>query len=1059
MSNILKNYLEKIKTITTKDKEHTHRTALQLLLESLADNYSNTKSKIHIIHEPNNDKEGRGAPDFLVTQHSLTLGYIENKRLDSNLDEIAQSEQILKYTKLSPNIVLTDYLNFCLIRLDEKHNPYIIKHFRICSSDEIAKILKYEEILREREEQLLEIFSIFFSYAPTSITTAKDFSDRLSLRAKLLKDELLSLPTDQTVASLFNTFRDVLYKELSFQDFCDSFAQSLTYSLFLAKLNNAKNTPINLYNAKSFIPKSFPLIRAMSGFLDQLEDLDGVKWLIEEIIAIINHIDIQTIIKQLNKISERNLFGEYIHKDPYLHFYETFLTSYDPKLRELRGVYYTPAPVVDFIINSIDLILKKTFSQKEGLSSALTNEKITLLDFATGTGTFLLEAFRKALNPISKNSPKYAPKNLLPRFCGFEFLTAPYTIAHLKLSQTFKEEFSSPLEDHERLNITLTNTLYNLKTSYEKNSKSHLFVGMIQLEDEYQKAQSIKEQEILIITGNPPYSGASGNKGLFEYEVRTSYGLEPSMQTLDESQAKELQSNITQYYRLRDEPEYQSNTDFKKAVKFLDGLIKARKLQNEKNPKWLLDDYVKFIRFAESKIASQDSGIFAFISNNGFLDNPTFRGMRYALMKTFDTMYILDLHGNARKKEKAPNGSKDDNVFDIMQGVSINIFIKSPKKSKAPQIFHYDLFGKRKDKYQFLLENSLESIPWTSLTPQEPYYLFIPQDENLRKLYDQGVSVKGIFRLSSVGVVGGRDHFVMSKNNTKESLQEFQKNLKLFMDLDIEEARNRFLLGADSRDWQIQFAKKELQETKNDISKYIQIQYRPFDTRWTYYTGKSKGFHCMPRGEVMEHFIEKENIGLVSYRCCGVNGLDNVFIADSLIDLHLVGSGSQIFPLYLYPTERSKKKEQTLFDIGGGGDVNQKWRILPLILGKKSTHSIKNISPLKSFWAISTLSYFIERIEKNISIFSRLTSPRFLLSKTKRFFSPSALWGANSLHYTYSKAMSWILLWANPFMLMSKIPLSSKANISMEIFLSIQVYISKMLIQRYGNTKSEAIKC
>lgn len=672
--SILKTYLEKIKTITPKDKEHTHRGALQTLLETLADNIS--KGQISTIHEPNNDKEGRGAPDFLITQHSLTLGYIENKRLDTDLAEVAQSEQILKYTKLSPNIIITDYLNFCLIRLDDKHKPHIVKSFKICSSDEISKILKYQETLEEKQSQLLELFSIFFSYTPTPINTAKDFSDRLSLRAKLLKDELLSLSSNPVVESLFNTFKEVLYKELSFQDFCDSFAQSLTYSLFLAKLNNTTSTPINLFNAKSFIPKSFPLIRAISGFLDNLEELDSIKWLIEEIIAIINHIDISTIISQLNKISEKNLLGEYIHKDPYLHFYETFLASYDPKLRELRGVYYTPSPIVHFIIDSIDFILKNTFSQKEGLSSALTNKKITLLDFATGTGTFLLEAFRKALSSIPHKSPKYDPKALLPRFCGFEFLIAPYTIAHLKISQTFKEEFHSTLKDDERLNIALTNTLYNLKTSDEKSSRGRLFAGMIQLEDEYKTAQSIKEQEILIITGNPPYSGASGNKGLYEYEVRTSYGLEPSMQNLNNTQAKELAKNLESYYKLRDRGDNQQ--DFKKAINYLDKFIKTRKLKNEKNPKWLLDDYVKFIRFAESKIASQESGIFAFISNNGFIDNPTFRGMRYALMQTFDSIYILNLHGNARKKEKTPEGGKDDNVFDIMQGVSINIFIKSP---------------------------------------------------------------------------------------------------------------------------------------------------------------------------------------------------------------------------------------------------------------------------------------------------------------------------------------------------------------------------------------------
>ncbi|MCG4123854.1 N-6 DNA methylase, partial [Campylobacter jejuni] len=469
------------------------------------------------------------------------------------------------------------------------------------------------------------------------------------------KDELLLSSKNETLLSLFNTFKETLYKELSYEEFCDSFAQTLTYSLFLAKLNNDTAKEIDLNNAKKFIPKSFPLIRSMSGFLDDsFENLENIKWLLEEIISIINHIDITSIIKELNKTGEKDLFNRLTilstHKDPYLHFYETFLASYDPKLREVRGVYYTPAPVVIFIINAIDEALKQDFNHKKGLSEAL-DKNITLLDFATGTGTFLLEAFRKALEPINKNSVNYNPKALIDKFCGFEFLIAPYTIAHLKLSQSFKEEFNSPLNDNESLKIALTNTLYSKSITQEENSQNTLFT-LADLTNEFKKAQKIKEEQILIITGNPPYSGASSNKGLYEDEIKISYGLEPSKANL----SKEQKEYINLYFQ---EKTKQNTKTFK-------AIYEKHKLENEKNPKVMLDDYVKFIRFAQSKIDSQESGIFAFISNNSFLDNPTFRGMRYSLMQSFDKIYILNLHGDTRKKEKAPDGSKDDNVFDIM---------------------------------------------------------------------------------------------------------------------------------------------------------------------------------------------------------------------------------------------------------------------------------------------------------------------------------------------------------------------------------------------------------
>ncbi|EAI3172555.1 DNA methyltransferase [Campylobacter jejuni] len=853
---MLKAYLENIKDISTNDKEHTHRTALQNLLQAIKDN-QDKQNKISIKQEPNNDKEGRGAPDFLITKDFLTLGYIENKRVNANLDNIITSDQILKYTKLSPNIILTDYLRFILLSLNDKNEIIICKEVKICSLDEIKSVIKNQSLLDTKTQELNELFSIFFSKIPNPINSALDFANHLSLRTRILKDELLLSSKNETLLSLFNTFKETLYKELSYEEFCDSFAQTLTYSLFLAKLNNDTAKEIDLNNAKKFIPKSFPLIRSMSGFLDDsFENLENIKWLLEEIINIINHIDITSIIKELNKTGEKDLFNRptilSTHKDPYLHFYETFLASYDPKLREVRGVYYTPAPVVIFIINAIDEALKQDFNHKKGLSEAL-DKNITLLDFATGTGTFLLEAFRKALEPISKNSVNYNPKALIDKFCGFEFLIAPYTIAHLKISQSFKEEFNSPLNDDESLKIALTNTLYFKSISKEQNDQNTLFT-LIDLTKEFKKAQKIKEEQILIITGNPPYSGASSNKGLYEDEIKISYGLEPSKANLNNEQKKWISS----YFK---EKSKQNTSTFK-------AIYEKHKLENEKNSKVMLDDYVKFIRFAQSKIDSQESGIFAFISNNSFLDNPTFRGMRYSLMQSFDKIYILNLHGDTRKKEKAPDGSKDDNVFDIMQGVSINIFIKQNSKAKNTNIYYHDLYGKRKDKYEFLYENDLNSIKWTLVKNNEPFYLFLPQNNDLLEEYNKGISVKDIFMLSSVGIASSKDAILISTNNKKLEQQVYN--------------------------FYNEFDKKYIKE----------IAYKPFDTQKIYYDIKKVE---RPRIDIMEHFLGYENIGLIYDRGTNLKEISNLFISSKVIDKHLVGANSYVSPLYLYPTTRSKK--------------------------------------------------------------------------------------------------------------------------------------------------------
>lgn len=972
MQEILKTYLQAIQDIRDSDKEHTYRTALENLLNALKECLTlqnKALQSIHIKHEPNNDKEGRGAPDFLITKDSLTLGYIENKRVNADLDEIAQSEQIKKYFRLSPNIILTDYLRFCLLHQDEKGKIHIKQECRICELSQLQALAKSPKLfnLDSKAKELEELFTLFFSQNPSPIITAKEFANALAQRTRILKDEMIEKQSNAHIQGLFNAFKESLYKDLEFIAFADSFAQTLTYSLFLARLNNNTNETITLDNAYNFIPKSFALIQAMSEYLNKLKKLDSIKWLIEEIIAIINHINITAIIHDLNKLSQKDLLGEYIYKDPYLHLYEDFLKEYDESLREVRGVYYTPAPVVRFIIDSIDLTLQKDFS-KQGLQSAITDSDITLLDFATGTGTFLLEAFRKALESSDKSTPSFMLKPLLKRFYGFEFLTAPYTIAHLKISQVLKEEFGIELQyndetkEYESLNIMLTNTLYF------NNATQKPLPFFAELTKEFEKAQEIKGKDILIITGNPPYSGASANKGLYEDEVRITYGLEPSLAELSATQRDKIEAyfkakakmpqdsnqqgdsqalkewrkdnacvlstfaEILKYRKLKDNPhkfeqllETYNITGIVENgnLKTLQELIVKHNIHNEKNPKWLLDDYVKFIRFAESKIEKQGGGIFAFISNNAFLDNPTFRGMRYHLLRTFDKIYILDLHGNARKKESTPSGDKDDNVFDIMQGVSINIFVKTKslrdraeaihKQAKAmgcheatthhndnlATIYHYDLYGKRRDKYHFLKSNNIDSIAWETLKPHSPFYLFIP----LNAKTDKEWSIKDIFKASGVGICSKRDKIVF--HNSKESLKSM---LHDFITKAKDELYKIHNIGEDSGGWKLEWAIDEIRKNKDNLDEFIQLcHYRPFDHRWTYYTDKNCGFMARPVYEVFRHFLQDfENIGLVCYRNCGVNGLDNIFIANGLIDLHLVGSGSNIFPLYTKDSSRNE---------------------------------------------------------------------------------------------------------------------------------------------------------
>ncbi|GAA8388783.1 DNA methyltransferase [Helicobacter pylori] len=834
------------------------------------------------------------------------------------------------------------------------------------------------------------MFKSFFNYEAAPITNTKDFATHLSPRTRCLKDALIQNQEKTQVSSIFNNFKAYLYEELSFEDFSDALAQTLTYSLFLAKLNHPFEK-IDLNNVRSFIPKNFAVIREMADFLKKLDEIKEIQWLLNEILSLINHVDMGSIIKDLND-----------DKDPYLHFYETFLSAYDPKLRKSKGVYYTPDSVVEFIINALDSLLKTHFKDAPlGLKSALDNENIKLLDFATGTGTFLLEAFRKALEMrktsdggTSTKEDKY--QNLLKQFYGFEYLIAPYAIAHLNLSQAFKQEFKKPLKENDALKIILTNTLIQPSEITAYRGLQPIF------ETELKSAQEIKKDEkILIITGNPPYSGASSNEGLFEWEVKATYGIEPKFQTIEIEKKVKLTDKIQ---TLLKNLQKQKESGGQNALKELKKLHSKYKLQDEKNPKWLLDDYMKFMRFAQNKIESLGHGLFGFISNNAFLDNPTFRGLRRSLLECYDELYILNLHGNARKKEKTPQGAKDENVFDIMQGVSINLFVKKVQTTKQ-KIHYYDVYGQRDEKYTFLAQHDLNSIEWLEIAPREPFYLLIPQETPLLEEYEQGFSVQDMFQVGSTGICSQRDHVVFHKD--KESLL---KLLKDFSTLEPSELRRKYNIKKDGRDWRLEYAIKDVKTNANNLEEYIvSCQYRPFDFYYTYYTGKSKSFIAYPRGEVFKHMLPpptnpktpnqtRKNVALItSRRFCQSQKSGVGFVSNKISDLRTwtcpgMEGGDYVNPLYHSPnyTENFTPEFRNFID-------------------KHYNHPFEPLEILGYIYAL----LYSPNYRKRYADFLKADYPKILFTKNKDLFRALSLLGIEliglhvlnkeSLNYSFEK--------------------------------------------------------
>jgi len=781
----------------------------------------------------------------------------------------------------------------------------------------------------------------FFQFSLPTKFTAESLAKELATRTRFLRDQVIkeelresSTAGAKKILGFYEAFQKHLIFNLKPDEFADLYAQTITYGLFAARTR--ANGAFNRILAYDLIPKTIGILRDIFHFVsfDPPEQLQATVDDIAEVLAVA---DVRNILHQY--------FKEGKGSDPIFHFYETFLAEYNPQERERRGVYYTPEPVVSYIVRSLHTILKERFARQDGFAT----QSVTVLDPAGGTLTFLAEAAKLAVEEfVSKygegSKVKFIEDHVLKHFFAFELMMAPYAAGHLKMGYLL-EELGHKLFEDERFQFYLTNTL-----EMEELAQTSL-PGMASLSEESHLAGKVKkETPILVILGNPPYSGHSANKGDW------------------------IRHQIETYKKVDGKP------------------------LGEKNPKWLQDDYVKFIRFAQWKIDQIGEGALGFITNHSYLDNPTFRGMRQSLMNSFDEIYLLDLHGNSLKKEKAPDGSKDENVFDIQQGVAIALFVKRKQSISSKILMHSEIWGTREQKYEWLIKHELKKTDWRELKPISPFYLFVPRDERLNKRFQSYPSIPSIFPVNSVGIVTARDHLTIHWTS-----HQVWTTVLNFVSLDPEIARQAYQLGDDVRDWKVKLAQEDLKKTGPTKENIVPILYRPFDIRYTYYTGRSKGFHCMPRGEVMQHMLQSNLAIVLPRRVETAIPWSHVFLSSHLVE-HVAVSLKTIdycYPLYSYPD----RDRHDLFSQNESGERVP--NLAPkLIEALKSTFK-KEPSPEQIFRYIYALLYS-NAYRKKYAEFLKTDFPRVPFTKDYRLFNKLAEKGEElvDLHLLKSKKLA-----------------------------------------------------
>lgn len=811
------------------DTELTYRTPIERMLEEAAAAFG---ASADIRQEPGRIKS-IGAPDFLIAaKGGGVIGYVECKKPGADLHKETTKAQVERYRALSDNILLTDSFRWLHLRGG-----------RVAADVQ----LPMTKPGGQKREEMSALLRAFLTAEAGRVSDSKQLAAALAYRCAVLRKGLLNHEgkKESRLYKLLGEFKEALDRDLDYARFADIFAQTLVYSLLMAKLNAGDGEQLELDTARRHIPENFAVIRQITSFLPDMDDAayKGIRWIVGDILAIINGMDKAAIAESMSyKKGARD--GD----DPYINFYEDFLAEYDAKLRKSRGVYYTPSPVVRFIVRATDDLLRREFQMPKGLAE---RGKVTALDFAAGTGTFMLEMARLLFDGRDKAKINMLARgHFLPNFHGFELMTSAYVISHLKLSR-FLADNGVALQNGERIKVWLANTLDRADSQIE-------LALMPALTREAKEAQEVKDSRILAIVGNPPYSIASQNRGKWITDLL--HGID---------NGKEVGGS---YYQVDGNP------------------------LGETNPQAVQDDYVKFIRFAQRKMDMAERGIVAVITNHAFLDNPTFRGMRQSLLKTFNALYFLDLHGNANKQEKAPDGGRDENVFDIRQGTAITLMVKNPA-AKKQRVFHADLWGTRKHKYAACESGGIDSVKWKAIKPASPYYFFAPFGKGGGwKQYRQHWGAPEIFATFGSGIKSHRDHFAFafSADEMKSRVCDMANAA-----IDTAELRERYNLK-DTRDWKLEAAREAIRDY--DFDKFLKpCMLRPFDARHCYY---GREIMELPRPEVMRQMLAGDNTGLITSRIVKDGGFRHVAAAENIIDGAFLSpttaSGTYMFPLYRY---------------------------------------------------------------------------------------------------------------------------------------------------------------
>lgn len=834
--------------------EHTFRKDLEDLINNLVPD-------VMVTNEPSQVTDC-GNPDFLISKKEIPIGFIEAKDVGKDLSSKLYKEQFDRYKAALDNLIITDYLRFEFYINGERVHE-------VCVGELVAGMVQSHDSEFKRLAELLRDFCV---YVGQTIKSAQRLAVLMAGKARLLEHTLYqALISDENsddnsdLRAQFNTFKSVLIHDLTPSDFADIYAQTLAYGMFAARLHDDTLDTFSRQEAAELIPKTNPFLRKLFSHVAGVDIDDRIKLTVDNLADVFRATDVAAILQNFGKTTQT--------QDPIIHFYETFLAEYNPKLRKQRGVWYTPEPVVQFIVRAVDDILKSEFNLSDGIADTSKIEiekqtqtpdsrtksgykivkelvhKVQILDPATGTGTFLAAIIQHIFHNQFENMggmwSSYVEQDLLPRLHGFELLMASYAMAHLKLDMLLADTGYEPIKP-KRLQVYLTNSLEE-----HNPDTGTLFAGW--LSAEANEANAVKrDAPVMVVMGNPPYSGESANKGDWIMSLMEDYKKEPG------------------------------------------GSVKLQ----EQNSKFINDDYVKFMRYGQHFIEKNGEGILAFINPHGFLDNPTFRGMRWQLLSTYDKIFTIDLHGNSKKKETAPDGSKDENVFDIQQGVSINILVKTGKKKTGElgEVYHYDLYGRRDDKYQFLRTNSLANINLVKLPNTAPNYFMVKKDFEAEEKYIKGFLVTELLTINSLGLQTHRDSLCI--DTSKKHLEDRITN---FYDTSIEDKtiQSKYSLK-ENKEWKL----KSQRNGRFDREKIVKIDYRPFDCRFLYYDSQIVD---RLRDNVSKHIIEKDNICLIVPRQC-VSDWRYVLVSKNIIESNLTGTAGRFgsgnfFPLYLYPEE------------------------------------------------------------------------------------------------------------------------------------------------------------